>query len=180
MADRIGYDGLTMSRVADVLGVRTPSLYKHVSSLEDLGSRLATLTLLQLDTEVGRAVQGRADRDALLAASWAMREYVASHPGRYSATLRVGLGGRGTAEQAAAAGLLRTFGAILRGYDLSPTATVHALRMLRSAIHGFCSLAAAGSFRLGGDVDEDFTWMLDFIDAGLRNDAPPRSGPASS
>ena len=45
LADEVGFAGLTMGLLADRLGVRTPSLYKHVSSLADLQHRVATLAL---------------------------------------------------------------------------------------------------------------------------------------
>jgi hypothetical protein len=40
--------------------------------------------------------------------------------------------------------------------------------MLRSMLHGFTTLEAAGSFQIAADVDVSFTWILDFIDQGLR------------
>jgi Bacterial regulatory proteins, tetR family len=37
LADEIGYQGVTMGLLADRLGVRPPSLYKHVSGLASRG-----------------------------------------------------------------------------------------------------------------------------------------------
>ena len=36
LADEVGFAALTMGRLAERLGVRTPSLYKHVESQADL------------------------------------------------------------------------------------------------------------------------------------------------
>ena len=47
------------------------------------------------------------------------------------------------------------------------TDAVHALRMLRSLFHGFAVLEAAGGFQMDTDVDDSFTWLIDFIDTGL-------------
>ena len=41
LADEIGYASVTMGVLADRLGVRPPSLYKHVGGLADLQHRIA-------------------------------------------------------------------------------------------------------------------------------------------
>lgn len=38
-----------------------------------------------------------------------------------------------------------------------------------SALHGFATLEAAGSFQIDADIDDSFTWMIDFIDHRLRS-----------
>ena len=60
LADETGYAGLTMALLADRLGVRTPSLYKHVGGLADLQHRVATLAMTELGEVIRDAVQGRA------------------------------------------------------------------------------------------------------------------------
>jgi hypothetical protein len=72
-----------MALLADRLGVRTPSLYKHVGGLADLQHRVATLAMTELGEVIRDAVQGRAGFDALAALLTAVRDYVAAHPGRY-------------------------------------------------------------------------------------------------
>ena len=50
LADELGFAGLTMGLLAERLGVRTPSLYKHVGGLADLQHQLATLAMTELAT----------------------------------------------------------------------------------------------------------------------------------
>ena len=87
LADEIGFQGVTMGLLADRLGVRPPSLYKHVGGLADVQHRLATLALAELAEVIRDAVQGKAGTDALAALLTAVRDYVAAHPGRYTATV---------------------------------------------------------------------------------------------
>jgi len=54
------------------------------------------------------------------------------------------------------------------GYRLDPDQEIHALRMLRSMLHGFATLEAAGGFQIDAPVDDSFTWMINFIDHGLQ------------
>ncbi|MFH8345064.1 TetR/AcrR family transcriptional regulator [Streptomyces sp. NPDC018045] len=168
LADEVGIANLTMGLLAERVGVRAPSLYKHVGGQEDLNRRIAALALSEAADAVGRAVQGYAGRDALAAAARAFRTFVLEHPGRYAAT--IGRQPSGPDDPLAAAGqrLLSTFTAVLRGYEIAASDVDHALRMLRSLCHGFATLQAADGFRWSADVDESFEWLITFADRGLR------------
>nr|BFD86432.1 TetR/AcrR family transcriptional regulator [Streptomyces sp. Xyl84] len=168
LADEVGLARVTMGLLAERLGVRTPSLYKHVGGQEDLNRRIAALALGQAADAVGSAVQGYAGRDALAAAARAFRAFVLKHPGRYAAT--VGVEPSGPDDPLAAAGqrLLEAFMAVLRGYAIAESDVDHTLRTLRSLCHGFATLQSAGGFRWSADVDESFEWLIAFADRGLR------------
>jgi AcrR family transcriptional regulator len=168
LADEVGLARLTMGSLAERLGVRTPSLYKHVVGQDDLNRRIAVLALGQAADAVGSAVQGYAGRDALAAAARAFRAFVVAHPGRYAAT--VGVEPAGPDDPLAAEGrrLLDSFMAVLRGYAIAPKDVDHALRTLRSLCHGFATLQAAGGFQWSADIDESFEWLIAFADQGLR------------
>jgi hypothetical protein len=60
---------------------------------------------------------------------------------------------------------------MLHGYRIDPDQEIHAMRMLRSLLHGFATLEATGGFRIGTDIDDSFTWIVDFLDHGLRSAA---------
>jgi AcrR family transcriptional regulator len=171
LADEIGYAGLTMGLLAERLGVRTPSLYKHVGGLTDLQHQLATLVMTEIGDVIGDAVQGRAGADALAALLHAVRGYVTRHPGRYAATT----GGAGAVLNgpddpllAATTRLLASIAAVLRGYGIGEDEMDHAIRTVRCTIHGFAVLEASGGFQWSNDPDESFEWMIRFIDRGLR------------
>jgi AcrR family transcriptional regulator len=167
LADEIGFAQLSMGLLAERLGVKTPSLYKHVTSLADLAHRIAVLAGNELADAIGTATQGRAGSDALAAAAQAMRQYVKDHPGRYAAANSARPTGPDDELLPAADRLLASLAAVLRGYRLDPGQEIHALRMLRSMLHGFATLEVAGGFQMDTDVDESFTWMINLIDQGL-------------
>ena len=73
LADEVGYQDLTMGLLAERLGVRTPSLYKHVDGLADLRHGVATLAMTELADAARDAMQGRAGLDALTALLTATR-----------------------------------------------------------------------------------------------------------
>jgi AcrR family transcriptional regulator len=168
LADEVGFARLTMGSLAARLGVRTPSLYKHVGGQDDLNRRIAALALSQTADAVERAVEGRTGRDALAASARAFRGFVVAHPGRYAAT--IGMEPAGPDDPLALAGqrLLGAFSAVLGGYAIPEGGGEHALRMLRSLCHGFATLQAANGFQWSTDIDESFEWVITFADRGLR------------
>lgn len=167
LADEVGLGNVTMGALAQRLGVRAPSLYKHVGGQADINRRIAVLALTELGDALRDALQGRAGRDALAAAARTMRAYVVQHPGRYAATIRVDPGLPDDPLVAAGARVFESLSAVLAGYRIDPADTVHALRMLRSLFHGFATLEAAGGFQLETDVGDSFEWLIAFVHRGL-------------
>ena len=171
LIDEIGFENLSMGLLAERLGVKTPALYKHVTSQADLAHRIAVLAMTEFADAIRDAIQGRAGRDALAAGAQAMRTYVREHPGRYTAADAAASRASGPDDPIipAVARVVASWAAMLRGYHLDSSQESHALRMLRSALHGFSTLEAAGGFRFDTSVDDSFTWMIDFLDRGLRD-----------
>jgi AcrR family transcriptional regulator len=166
IVDRDGAGGLTVGALAAQLGVRPPSLYNHMESLEQLQQVLAARALGELAACMRGAATGRAGAEALRAVAAAYRGYVLAHPGLYGLTVRV----RPLDEAYVAASdeTVKVVLAVLRGYQLSEKDAVHAARSLRSAVHGFASLEAAGGFGMPFDVAESFDWLINVMDQGLR------------
>ncbi len=167
LADEVGLPDVTMSLLAARLGVRAPSLYKHVDGQADLHRRIATLALTELGDTLRDALQGRSGRDALAAAAGALRRYAAEHPGRYAATVRVDADETDTALLAAGDRVLESLAATVAAYPVAPGDAVHVLRMVRSLFHGFAVIEAAGGFQLATDRDASVEWFVDFLDRGL-------------
>jgi AcrR family transcriptional regulator len=168
LVDEIGYHGLTMGLLAGRLGVRAPSLYKHVDGLADLQHRIAILAMTELGEAARDAMQGRAGLDALTALLTATRVYVTAHPGRYTATIGAAFAGPDDPLLAATTRLIDSIAAVLRGYGVGEADLVHAIRTIRCTLHGFAALQASDGFQWSGDPDETFGWMIRFIDRGLR------------
>lgn len=167
LADEVGLAGLSMGLLAERLGVKTPSLYKHVSGQADLLHRIAVLGADEVADAVRDATQGRSGTEALAAAANAMRTFAREHPGRYDAAN----GARSTDPEdpfvAASTRLLASLAAVLHGYEIDPAQEIHALRLLRSVLHGFADIEGSGGFQLDTDVDESFAWMVSLVDRGL-------------
>ncbi len=168
LADEIGFGAVTMGLLAGRLGIRPPSLYKHVGSLADLRHRVAALAMTEFGEVIRDAVQGKAGLDALAAALTAVRGYVTAHPGRYAATIGAEFTGPDDPLLIAGARVINSIAAVLRGYGIGEDEMDHAIRTVRCTIHGFAMLEASGGFQWDADPDQSFEWMIGFIDRGLR------------
>lgn len=164
-----GFDRLTLAAVAARAGVAVPSLYKHVASLTDLRRLVATESVGELTRVLAAATIGRAGPDAVRAAADAIRGFARRHPGRYAATQVAPSGADPSdAELVARAGeTLTVLSGVLRGFGLPEDELVDAIRMLRSAVHGFVTLELGGGFGLPDDLDRSYAVLIDGIIAGV-------------
>ena len=58
---------------------------------------------------------------------------------------------------------------MLRGYGLTDDDAVDATRALRSALHGFVALEAAGGFGLPREVDRSYHQLVAGLDVAFRS-----------
>jgi AcrR family transcriptional regulator len=166
IADAEGLDAVTLARVAAALGVRSPSLYNHVAGREGLLRGIAVQSVRDLGGAMRRAATGRSGTAAIAAVAQAQRDYALAHPGRYATTVTAPLAG--DAEHEAAAGeALEVLEAVLDGMGLEGDELIHATRALRSAVHGFAALEAAGGFGLAVDRDAPFRRLVDALAGGM-------------
>src|SRR5258708_36855001 len=88
LIDEEGLDQLSLGRLAERLGVRTPSLYNHVAGLPGLKHDLALYCLHDLLDRVTRVTIGKSHADAIFALATAYRAYASETPERYTLTLQ--------------------------------------------------------------------------------------------
>ncbi|WP_330184193.1 WHG domain-containing protein [Nocardia sp. NBC_01503] len=167
LADDLGYTNLALSPLAARLGVRTPSLYKHIDSLADLQHGIATLAMSELDQTLRDAMHGRSGSAALAAFAKAFRHYVTEYPGRYAATVGASTTGPEDPLLHSSTRVLESLQVVLRGYGIPERDMVHAIRTLRCTFHGFAALQASDGFQMREDVEDSFDWMIGFLDRGL-------------
>jgi AcrR family transcriptional regulator len=173
-ADRLGIEALTLSGVAQVLGVRPPSLYAHVDGLPGLRRLLALRGAEVLRAELEEAVAGADGVEALERAGRTMRSMMLRHPGLYGAGLPAARADEDPelyeAQRAAAQPVVEAATAAgLVGDD-----AVHAVRALRAAVHGFVLLERDGGFAQPAPVQESFTVLLRAVVDGAVHGAARR------
>ena len=166
LVDEEGIEQLTLGRLAERLGVRTPSLYNHVAGLPGLKHDLALYCLHDLLDLILRASVGKSQAEAIFAFANAYRAYAREAPGRYALTLQAP-NPADEEVQAIAQQLVDVIRAVLAPYRLSEEDAIHAIRGLRSLVHGFVSLEGAGGFGMPVDQDASFHWLINLFIVGL-------------
>ena len=167
IADAEGLDRLTLTRVADELGVRQPALYRHIGGYDDLLRSLSLRGREMLAQRLADAAVGLAGDDSVAAVGHAWRQMVRDHPGIYAATDRYPCAGDAELE-AAVEWVLAVLGQTLRGYDLTDEDRVHAARALRSAFHGFSHLESGDGHPLPHDPEDTFEHLVELLCAGIQ------------
>ncbi len=175
IADADGLPAVTLARLAGELGVRPPSLYKHVDGLDAIHRGLALRGLAEAAARCRQATVGRARDEALFAFAHAYWQFAREHPGLYAASVRAAKPGENDIAAAGEA-LIGIVLAVLAGYAVKGDDALHATRGLRAIIHGFVSLDAMGAFRLKLDLAESFDRLL----AAFAADLTARGTPAAA
>ncbi|HEY5185539.1 MAG TPA: WHG domain-containing protein [Actinomycetes bacterium] len=174
IADEVGLSRLTLAALAESLGVRQPSLYKHIDGMDALQRSIAVRAKTELADVLGRAAVGKSGDDAIRALAAAYRRWAVQHPGRYSATVRAPEPGD-TDDEAASAAAVGVVLDVLAGYDLHGIDAIDATRAIRSTLHGFIALESSGGFGLPVDIDRSFERLVDGLVVALHALATPTS-----
>lgn len=175
-----GLEALSISRLAAELGVQAPSLYNHVGGLEDLRRELALYGHSLLAERLTEAAIGRSGAEALLAVADAYRGFIKDCPGVYVAGLR----SYGTLENpdeilsTAEGRVTRIAMAVIASFGLEGEDGLHAVRGLRSMVHGFATLEVSGGFGLPLDLDESFHRLVRLLIVGIQQGAGSSSPPS--
>ena len=161
LLDEHGAESLTMRRLADQLGIRAPSLYKHVPDKAALEAAVIASGLEDLAGELAAAVESAAEPLSALAAAY--RGFALAHPHLYLLITNRPLPRNrlpAGVEDRAAAPLLRATGdrALARAFWAFG--------------HGLVTLELAGRFP--PDADLDAAWQAGI--ASFSTSAAVRSG----
>ncbi len=161
LVDRSGASDLTMTALAKQLGVRTPSLYSHVQSIDDVLGGVQARAMRSLGDDLQRAAMGRTGPDGIRSLAAALRRFADEHPGLYDLALGEPFDREGVVVASSAAGdaltaMIRSFGI----YDVS----LELLFTCVAQLHGVLVLDRAGLFHSDQlDMDSIYADAVDLV-----------------
>ena len=168
IADADGLEKVTLTAIADRLGVRKPSLYNHINGLPELKGQLAIWGTNQLQTKISTAAIGKSKHNAITAIADAYRLFSHQRPGLYRAILSSP--DRNNLElKTAIQNMMAIISMVFEPYDLVSSDNTHAIRGLRSLMHGFVALEAEGWFAKPIDRDESYHRLINTFIQGLES-----------
>ncbi len=158
-----GWEGLTLAKLAEALGVQTPSLYNHVDGLPGLRRELTLLSTRELCDQMANAAIGQSGPEAVRRIARAYRQYVKANPSVYLLSVRSALrtSPPDVELQRAQSRTVEVILAVVASFGLGEKDALHAIRGLRSLVHGFATLEIAGGFGLPLDCDESFRRLVE-------------------
>ena len=164
-----GIESLTMTRLAEHLGIKIPTLYNHIDGLPTLMRELSLLSVNVLNDRLNAALLGKSGPQAVLDTAQAYRSWVKEAPDLYL------LGQHYVSAQSAEdlevaeaqERLIRVALSVVASFGLSGDDALHAVRALRSLAHGFATLEVAEGFGIPLDCDESFRRLIQMFITSL-------------
>ncbi|WP_018756456.1 TetR/AcrR family transcriptional regulator [Paenibacillus terrigena] len=168
IADQDGFYEVTLTRVAQKLNIRPPSLYNHIDGLQELRKQMAIYGLHELYAALLEANASVKELDqGLHAIGEAYVDFARRHPGLYEATFQAPDPSDPEVERAGT-DIVMFAVHFLRSYGLEGDEVIHATRGLRSILHGFSSLEQKGGFRMDLERNESLHVIINTFIAGIR------------
>jgi AcrR family transcriptional regulator len=161
-----GPDNLSMHAVAQKVGVRGPSLYKHFADRAALMKAAEIQLFQELAAILREAASAGSEGEAATRMAFAYRAFAKRNPRAYALMFASVLADAEAVaiRQAAAQPVLDLF---LRMFRNDFNAALAATRAITAFCHGFVSMELAGAFRLGGSIDDAFAGGIDAVLAGI-------------
>lgn len=168
LADAEGIANVTLKALAEKLGVKPPSLYKHINGLEELNKALMLYGWKSLEKKVTRAAVGKSKEDAIRAIFYAYRDYVKEHPGVFEAMQWYNMY-QSEENLQATEEIVAVLFQVLSAYDLQEEQKVHIVRMFRVFLQGFLMVEIHGGFGNLVSITESFDFSLEILLNGIDN-----------
>lgn len=168
LLDDGGVEALTLTALAEALGVRVPSLYKHIDGLPGVRRGIMLRAKSHLADALGAAAVGKSRADAVSAIAAAYRNWALTHPGQYPLTVRAP-STDDVDDVTVSARLVTIVFDVMAGYRLHADDAVDATRFLRAAVHGFVALETSGAFELPADRERSYAALVKSVTTALES-----------
>ncbi|MDD6990209.1 MAG: WHG domain-containing protein [Oscillospiraceae bacterium] len=167
LANEKGLENVTIKELADSLEIRSPSLYNHISGLEELRKEIMLYGWKQVEKRILQAAAGTEGYDAIRAMCREFYVYASENKGIFSAMLWYNKYADEASSEATSGLFSRLYG-IMEDMGISRERTEHLIRTLRGFLEGFALLVNNGAFGHPADIDESFEVSLDVLIEGIR------------
>lgn len=167
IANRIGLDKLSLKFIAEELNIKSPSLYNHISSLDEIKQRLMVYGWKQMEEKMVDSAIGVSGYDALRNMCNVFYNYATENKGVFTAMLWYNKYESEKLENATAR-LFNIVFKVMKPLNISETNINHIVRTLRSFLEGFSLLVNNDAFGNPISIKESFDLSVEIIMNGIK------------
>lgn len=167
IADRDGLSGVSLKVVAEALNIRTPSLYNHIDSLDELLKEMAHEGMCVMNKEMTQAVIGVSGEAGIHKIAQAYLSYMIAHPGIYEAIQWVcwHADDRTTVLLAEYHSLLTI---LINSCNLKVSDPSPIVRLLAVFMHGYATQQLGNAITNPDLIAKDMSHALDVVMTGIK------------
>jgi len=167
LSNRVGLENLSLKMIADELNIKSPSLYNHINSLDEIKEKLMIYGWKQIEENVIDSAVGVSGYDALRSMCYAFYDYGINNKGIFNAMLWYNKYENDDTLNTTTRLFNLTF-KIMRSLNISDVNINHIIRTLRSFLEGFVLLVNNDSFGNPVSIKDSFEISLDVILNGMK------------
>ena len=167
LANDVGLENITLKALANDLNIQPPSLYYHISGLDDLKKELMIYGWLQMEDQILEAVAGISGYDAIEVICREFVKYATTNPGVFNAMLWYNKFENDEANNATKK-LFSVVFKVFSSLNISQEDSEHLMRTFRSFLEGFALLVNHNAFGNPISINDSLDLSLKVLIAGMR------------
>ena len=168
ISNKVGLDNLSLKRIADELNIKSPSLYNHISGLEEIKIQLMFYGWKQMEEKMIDSAVGVAGYEALKNMCYAFYDYATTNKGVFTAMLWYNKY-ENVQKENATTRLFNMLFKVMKSLDISDDNINHIIRTLRGFLEGFSLLVNNNAFGNPISIKESFDLSLEIIMNGIKS-----------
>lgn len=168
LSNKVGLHNLTMKMIAEELNIKSPSLYNHISSLDNIKERLMIYGWKQIENKMIESAVGVAGYEALKNMCYAFYDYAVNNKGVFTAMLWYNKYETQEKNNSTARLFYMLF-KVMKSLNISDDNINHTIRTLRSFLEGFALLVNNNAFGNPISIKESFDLSLEIIMNGIKS-----------
>lgn len=166
IANKVGLANLSLKMIADELNIKSPSLYNHITSLDEIKQRLMIYGWKQMEEQMIDSVIGVTGYEALSNMCNVFYDYAINNKGVFTAMLWYN---KYENKENVTTKLFNIVFKIMRPLNITDENINHIIRTLRSFLEGFALLVNNNAFGNPISIKESFDLSLKIIMSGIKS-----------
>lgn len=168
ISNKVGLENLSLKMIAEELNIKSPSLYNHISSLNNIKERLMIYGWKQIENKMIDSAVGVSGYEALKNMCHAFYDYTTNNKGVFTAMLWYNKYDNEEKENTTKR-LFDMLFRVMKSLNINDDNINHTIRTLRSFLEGFSLLVNNNAFGNPISIKESFDLSLEIIMNGIQS-----------